>query len=94
MNTLQRNNRPLYLCNKYVDIATNVTKYTKPSKQLWIDWQPINSDGEVYVFGVEYSKYISIKGNKEKWELFKNKDRVYVYKKPNLNDWDGNSKVL
>lgn len=88
MNTLKRNNRPLYLCKKYVDDETNVTKYEKPKDALYVDWQPISSDGEVYVFGVEYSKYIRIKGNKEKCALFSNKDRVYVYKTPNLENFN------
>ena len=34
MNTLLRNKRPLYLCKKYVDEETNVTKFEKPKKPL------------------------------------------------------------
>lgn len=88
MNTLLRNKRPLYLCRKYVDEETNVTKFERPEKALHLNWQPISSDGETYVFGVEYSKYIRIKGNKDECLRFRNKDRVYVYKEPDLVSFD------
>lgn len=88
MNTLLRNKRPLYLCNKYVDEDTNVTKFRKPDKPMFIDWQPISSDSQSYVFGIEYSKYIRIKGNTEECSKFKNKDRVYVYNVPDLNNFN------
>ena len=88
MNTLLRNKRPLYLCKKYVDEETNVTKFEKPKKPLYVDWQPISSDSESYVFGIEYSKYIRIKGNTEECLEFHNKDRVYVYTPIDLNNFD------
>ena len=88
MNTLLRNKRPLYLCKKYVDEETNVTKFEKPKKPLVVDWQPISSDSESYVFGIEYSKYIRIKGNAEECLKFSNKDRVYVYTPIDLNNFD------
>ena len=88
MNTLLRNKRPLYLCKKYIDEETNVTKFRKPQDALYINWQPISSDSESYVFGIEYSKYIRIKGNKEECSQFRNKDRVYVYKAPHLVEFD------
>ena len=88
MNTLLRNKRPLYLCKKYVDEETNVTKFEKPKKLIRVDWQPISSDSESYVFGIEYSKYIRIKGNAEECIQFKNKDRVYVYNIPDLNNYN------
>lgn len=88
MNTLKRNERLLYLCKQYVDSETNVTKYGNP-QPLYVDWQPISSDSEVLVFGVEYNKYLRIKGNVEKCQLFGNKDRVYVYKNPDLEKFNG-----
>lgn len=88
MNTLLRNKKPLYLCKKYVDKETNVTKFEKPKKPLIIDWQPISSDSESYLFGIEYSKYIRIKGNVEECLKFNNKDRVYVYVVPDLDNFD------
>lgn len=87
MNTLSRNKRLLYLCKKYIDETTNVTKFKKP-ESININWQSISSDGEIYIFGVEYSKYIRIKGNKEECLKFKNKDRVYIYKQPDLLNFD------
>lgn len=89
MNTLLRNKRPLYLCKKYVDSDTGVTKFEKPDEKLYLNWQPISSDGETYVFGVEYSKYIRIKGNKDECLNFHNKDRVYVYKEIDLVRFNG-----
>lgn len=88
MNTLLRNKRPLYLCKKYVDEETSVTKFQKPKNPLIVNWQPVSSDSESYVFGIEYSKYIRIKGNAEECLKFNNKDRVYVYAVPDLNNFD------
>lgn len=88
MNTLLRNKRPLYLCKKYVDEETNVTKFEKPREPLLVNWQPISSDSESYVFGIEYSKYIRIKGNAEECLKFNNKDRVYIYTKLDLDNFD------
>lgn len=88
MNSLQRNKNLLYLCNKYLDEETNVTKFKKPEKGININWQPISSDAQVLVLGSEYSKYIRIKGTKEEVSRFKNKDRVYVYVKPDLLNFD------
>lgn len=88
MNTLLRNKRSLYLCKKYVDEETNVTKFEKPKKLLMIDWQPVSSDAESFVFGIEYSKYIRIKGNTEECLQFHNKDRVYIYNKPDLDNYN------
>ena len=58
MNSLQRNKNELYLCKKYVDEETNITKFKKPNKPININWQPISSDSQVLGLGVEYSKYI------------------------------------
>ena len=88
MNSLQRNKNDLYLCKKYIDEETNVTKFKKPEKPIKINWQPISSDSQVLGLGVEYSKYIRIKGTKNECSVFNNKDRVFVYKKPNLNNFD------
>lgn len=88
MNSLQRNKNELYLCKKYIDEETNVTKFKKPEKPIKINWQPISSDSQVLGLGVEYSKYIRIKGTKSECSVFNNKDRVFVYKKPNLNNFD------
>ena len=88
MVSLQRNKNPLYLCKKYVDEQTNITKFKKPEKPISINWQPISSDSQVMGLGVEYSKYIRIKGTKDECSIFNNKDRVFVYKKPDLRNFD------
>ena len=88
MVSLQRNKNPLYLCKKYVDEQTNITKFKKPKSAISINWQPISSDSQVLGLGVEYSKYIRIKGTKDECSVFNNKDRVFVYKKPDLNNFD------
>lgn len=88
MNSLQRNKRTLYLCKKYVDEEVNVVKYKEP-KEIKIDWQPISSDGQVLIMGIEYSEYIRVKGTAKEVSIFDNKDRVYIYKKPNKEEFDG-----
>ena len=88
MVSLQRNKNPLYLCKKYVDEQTNITKFKKPENAISINWQPISSDSQVLGLGVEYSKYIRIKGTKDECSVFINKDRVFVYKKPDLENFD------
>lgn len=87
MNSLMRNKRPLYLCKKYIDETVNVIKYKNP-KIIIIDWQPISSDGQTLVVGIEYSEYIRIKGTAKEVSIFNNKDRVYI-NKPNMTNFDG-----
>lgn len=87
MNSLMRNKRPLYLCKKYIDEDVNVIKFEAP-KEIIIDWQPISSDGQTLVVGIEYSEYIRVKGTAEEVSVFNNKDRVYIFKKPKLNQFD------
>lgn len=86
MNSLMRNKRPLYLCKKYIDETVNVIKYQNP-KEIKIDWQPISSDGQTLVVGIEYSEYIRIKGTADEVSVFNNKDRVYITK-PNMQTFN------
>lgn len=88
MNSLMRNKRPLYLCKQYVDEEVNVIKYHKP-KKIVINWQPISSDGQVLIVGIEYSEYIRVKGTADEVSVFNNKDRVYIFNKPDLEDFNG-----
>ena len=39
MNSLLRNERPLYLCTRYLDENTGVTKFKEPIP-IRINWQP------------------------------------------------------
>lgn len=89
MNSLSRNKNKLYLCKRYVDEVTGVTKFKKPKEPLYVNWQPISTDSEVLSLGTDYSKYIRIKGTVEECSKFGNKDRCYVYVKPDLFNWDG-----
>ena len=88
MNSLLRNKRTLYLCKKYIDEEVNVVKYKSPER-IQIDWQPISSDGQVLTMGIEYSEYIRIKGTAKEVSIFDDRDRVYIYKKPNVEEFDG-----
>ena len=87
MNSLMRNKRPIYLCKRYVDTDVGVQKFRTPQKVL-IDWQPISSDGQVLIVGIEYSEYIRIKGTAEEVNVFDNKDRVYIYNEPDIEHFN------
>ena len=88
MNSLMRNKRPLYLCKKYIDEDVNVIKYKAP-KEIIIDWQPISSDGQTLVVGIEYSEFIRVKGTADEVSIFNNKDRIYISSKPKESEFDG-----
>lgn len=87
MNSLMRNKRDLYLCERYVDEEYQVIKFKTPVK-LTVDWQPISTDSQVLSLGTEYSKYIRIKGKISETSRFNYKDRVYVYEKPDFNNFN------
>lgn len=84
---LKRNKRFFYLCKKYIDPETNVTKYKEPHK-VFLNYQPTNSDSQVLALGTDFSKYLKVTGTAEELSVFSNKDRCYVYKKVPLN-FDG-----
>lgn len=86
MNSLKRNQRILYLCKRYID-ENNITKFDIP-KAIYINWQEITSDSEVLGIGIEYSKYIRIKGTKNEVSKFDYKDRVFVYVRPDVAHFD------
>jgi hypothetical protein len=88
MVTLMRNKRPIYICSKYVDEENYITKYKKPDKSILINWQVISSDDEVLSLGIEYSKYVRIKGSANDFKDIHNKDKCYVYVVPSLNNFD------
>ena len=39
--------------------------------------------------GIEYTEYIRVKGTASEVSVFNNKDRVYIFNKPNLSQFDG-----
>lgn len=77
----KRNKRKFYLCKRYIDPETNVTKYKKPQDKH-LNYQPTNSDAQVLALGTEYSEYLKVTGTAEEISKFSNKDRCYVYVKP------------
>lgn len=79
MRTLLRNKRPLYLCQKYKD--NNKLRYKKPIK-LKENYLPTNSSGDLISIGMDYPMYLRIKTSIKNKDLYKPKDRLYVYKKP------------
>lgn len=79
MINLARNKRKFYLCKK---IADNIT-FEKP-KVKNLNYQPINSVGEMLTLGEEYSMYLKIQCSPSEAADFSDKDRCYIYKKPPL----------
>lgn len=77
MRNLRRNKRRLYLCQKYQDGLLN--KYKEPI-ELYRNYLPTNSDGDLISIGMEYPMYLRIKTTIDDKDLFHPKDRVYVYK--------------
>ena len=84
MRTLLRNKRKIYLCQRYQD--GNLRKFKEPI-ELWENYVPTNSDGDLIAIGMDYPQYLRIKTNIDERELFHPKDRLYVYKdKPEKHD--------
>lgn len=79
MNNLRRNKRKLYLCNKYED--DDKYFYRQPI-ELYENYLPTNSNGELITLGLEYPMYLKIKTSIREKDLFHPKDRLYVYKQP------------
>ena len=77
MRNLRRNKRRLYLCQKYQDNLLN--KYKAPI-ELWEDYLPTNSEGDLISIGMDYPMYLRIKTSIKEKDLFHPKDRLYVYK--------------
>lgn len=77
MNSLVRNKRSFYLCKKIADTIT----FDKP-KIKRLNYQPVNSVGEMLTLGEEYSMYLKIKCSPKEAEDFNDKDRCFIYKKP------------
>lgn len=77
MISLVRNKRKFYLCKK----IANSTKFKKPILKN-LNYQPVNSVGEMLTLGEEYSMYLKIKCSPDEAADFNDKDRCYIYKKP------------
>lgn len=79
MNVLKRNKKPLYHCKWYLD--NNITKYYEPIPRD-INYEPTNSDAQLYAFGTNYSIYLTAKVLPELGKEFKSGDKCYIYVNP------------
>ena len=76
MNNLRRNKRKLYLCNKYED--GNKYLYREPI-ELYENYLPTNSNGELITLGLEYPMYLKIKTSIQKIDyIFINNHQKYL----------------
>lgn len=80
MRCLERNKRELYICEKYQDGM--LTKYREP-KQIFVNHQVTNSEGDLIALGMEYPMYVRIKTELEMYSSFHAGDRVYINIQPN-----------
>lgn len=76
MRPLRRNKRKIYLCQKYQD--GELTKFKEPI-EMYENYVPTTSDGDLAAIGMDYPKYLRIKTSAEEKKLFHPEDRVYVY---------------
>ena len=79
MRNLRRNKKKLYLCQIYG--SNGIDKFKKPI-ELYEDYQPTNSSGDLISIGMSYPLYLRIKTNIIEKDLFHPNDRLYVYKEP------------
>lgn len=79
MRCLKRNKRLLYLCNRYQD--GSIIKYQEP-KELNINYQATNSEGDLIALGLDYPMYIRLKMDISFGDSWKANDRVYINNKP------------
>lgn len=86
MNSLRRNKNKFYLCKRYID-ENNITKYHYPI-EVKLNYAPMNSDAQVLALGIDYSKYLIVVGTAKELSIFSNKDRCYIYNKPDLKNFD------
>lgn len=56
-------------------------KYKEPI-ELFENYVPTNSEGDLISMGMEYPMYLRIKTNMDEKDLFHAKDRLYVYISP------------
>lgn len=77
MRNLKRNKRRLYLCQKYVD--NDKVLYHEPI-ELYENYVPTNSTGDLISIGMDYPMYLRIKTNIKEVDVFHPGDRLYVYK--------------
>ena len=79
MNNSMRNQRLFYYCNQKEENGRIV--YTKP-KKIYLNYQPIDSAGNILAIGPEYSNILIVYMRPEFGKLFHNNDRCYVFVEP------------
>lgn len=79
MRCLQRNKRKLYLCEHYQD--EYITLFKEP-KEIYINYQATNTEGDLIALGLEYPKYMRLKTDLSHAGIFHANDRVYISIEP------------
>lgn len=64
------------MCQKYQDGL--IVKYKEPI-ELFRNYVPTNSEGDLISIGMDYPMYLRIKTSIHDKDLFHPKDRVYIY---------------
>lgn len=91
MRTQRRNQKLIYLCQKYQD--KKVTKYKKPIP-IYEHYAATTTDTDLLSMGVDYYRRLRIRTDNKifldgKWqnrnEVYHVGDKVYVYNKPPVN---------
>lgn len=80
MRCLERNKREVYWCSEYQE--NNISKYKNP-KQIRLNYQATNSEGDLVALGMDFPMYIRIKADICYQNTFKAGDRFYIGIKPN-----------
>ena len=77
MKHLIRNKRKIYLCKKVVE---NDREIFQEPVEYKINFQPLSSDGEIIVAGIEYTNRLAVYTSPNIAEEFHNHDRCFVFK--------------
>lgn len=79
MRCLKRNKRKIYVCQHYQD--GYITAFKEP-KEVLINYQATNTEGDLIALGLEYPKYMRLKADLSTAGLFHANDRVYISIEP------------
>jgi hypothetical protein len=79
MYRLQRNKRPVYVCNQ--DVENDRKIFNKP-KLFKLNYQPLSTDGEIITAGTEYINRLVVYLSPKEAKQIHNADRCYVFVEP------------
>lgn len=79
MRCLERNKRTLFVCEHYQD--EYIVKFKEP-KEVKLNYQATNSEGDLIALGMDFPMYIRIKADLTDKDIFHAEDRVYITRKP------------